>query len=302
MQPAFKFSFALTTIVSALAGCSSSDTATVLTPTDVTIPFEAEANGQPINCDTPLTGLGTTSLRATVKDFRFYVHNVQLTTNLGNARTLTLAANDWQQSDTGIALIDFQDKADACAGDTKETHTSLTGQVPLASGESITGLTFSIGVPASENHQNQVAASTPLNLSSLFWSWQSGYKHMRLDVAPEGGITRPTDSGFSGTTWNLHLGSTDCTDDAQNGDEVSCGRNNRPDIILTDFDPTQNHVFFDYAALVAGANLSEDSAGPAGCMSGLTDTECSPVFAALGLNLTSGNTDTSLTQSVFSVR
>lgn len=125
---------------------------------------------------------------------------------------------------------------------------------------------------------------------------------MRLDIAPEGGISRSTDPTFSGTTWNLHLGSTDCTGDAQSGASVTCGRNNRPEIAFGAFDPALNHVFLDYASLVSGVDLSEDGAGPAGCMSGLTDPECVTIFSALGLNLTSGETDTALQQSAFSVR
>ncbi len=287
-------------LVAAMSGCSNSDDAAAPTATAITIPFEAEANGQPINCDAQLTGLGLQDSTATLKDFRFYVHDLSVVTSLGNTRALTLAANAWQDADLGLALVDFQDRADTCGGDAKDTHTSVTGTVPLLPGETVSSLRFRIGVPADANHQNVATAATPLNLSALFWSWQSGYKFMRLDVAPEGGITRPSDETFTGTTWNLHLGSTGCTGDAQAGEDVTCTRPDRPQVVLDDFDPATNHVFLDYAALVAQADLTSDEGGPAGCMSGLTDPECGVIFTALGLDLTTG--EVSATPPVFSVR
>lgn len=295
---------ALATLATIGGGCSNSDDpATPATPltTAVTIPFEAEANGQPVDCDTQLTGLGTQSTTATLKDFRFYVHDLAVVTSLGNTRTVTLENNNWQLGADGVALVDFQNKADTCSGDTKDTHKSITGTVPLLSNETISGVQFRIGVPAGLNHQNAATAATPLNLTSLFWSWQTGYKFMRLDVAPVGGMTRPSDASFTGTTWNIHLGSTNCTGDAQAGADVVCERSNRPLITLSGFDPLRNHVFLDYDALVAATDLTQDVAGPAGCMSGLTDPECNVIFAALGLDFTSGNVDPSLT-TVFSVR
>ena len=80
---AFK-KMALLALSAAIAACnSSSDTPVTPTITDVTIPFQAEANGQPIECDIPLAGLGTLNTTATLQDFRFYLHDLAVTTSLG---------------------------------------------------------------------------------------------------------------------------------------------------------------------------------------------------------------------------
>jgi len=266
----------------------------------VTIPFEAMANGTPIDCDTTLTGLGVSGSDADLKDFRFYVHNLKMGTDQGREVAVTLDDNLWQSK--GIALVDFQNKGDACDGDEKQTHKEITGSVPLDSGESVNSISFTIGVPSDLNHEDQTSASTPLNIASMFWSWQTGYKFMRFDVAPTGGLIRPGDPTYSNSTWNFHLGSTDCVGDPQLGETVICGRNDRPQVTLTNYDPQTNTIMLDYSELVAGANLGADEGGAPGCMSGATDPECSSVFNKLGLDMVSGEVDSTNPQTVFSLQ
>lgn len=290
------FTFSPLALAVALAGCSSSNDPTAQT-VEVSIPFEATANNVAIACETPLSGLGTAGSDAVLKDFRFYIHDVTLTTDQSRELALMLDDNDWQAD--GVALVDFQNVDTTCDGEAKSTHTDVTGSVTLNPGESVTGLAFKVGIPSALNHQNQVAAEAPFNLQPLFWSWQTGYKFMRLDVAPTGGITRPSDGTWSGTVWNVHLGSTNCSGDPTLGEAVTCARSNRPQIVLADFDPTTDTVVVDYGVLVEASNLGQDDGGPAGCMSGATDPECAEIFNALGLDLTTGAVDESLTQTVF---
>ncbi len=56
-----------------------------------------------------------------------------------------------------------------------------------------------------DNHANPAAALAPLNVGSMFWTWQLGYKFLRLDV-------RRQDSDTS--AWSLHLGSEGCQSNA----------------------------------------------------------------------------------------
>lgn len=285
----------------ALAACSSSDSSSDGGETgstqDISIQFAAQANGSDISCGEDLTGLGLAGSDASLKDFRFYVHGLEVSTDQGRTLAVELEENIWQQE--SVALLDFQDRADACDGDAKDTHTAVTGQVALQEGERIDGLQFTLGVPEALNHQDQAAAQTPLNIQSLFWSWQVGYKHVRVDMAPTGGIVRPTDGGFVATTFNFHLGSTNCEGNPQAGEAVSCERSNRPLITLDGYDPESSTVVFDYGQLVAASNLGQDEAGPAGCMSGSTDPECEAIFEALGMDVESGDMDAALTQGVF---
>ena len=120
---------------------------------------------------------------------------------------------------------------------------------------------------------------------------------MRLDVAPVGGVN----AGAS-TAWNFHLGSTDCTGDPQLGEAVTCGRPNRPEITLDNFDPVLNTVLIDYSDLIANSDISVGAGGAPGCMSGATDPECAAVFAQLGMDVSTGEADNALTQTVFSVQ
>mgnify|MGYP000010460667 CR=1 FL=1 len=69
---------------------------------------------------------------------------------------------------------------------------------------------------------------------------------------------------------------------------TSCGRPNRFEVRLPAFDAATQKVVFDYAALVAGADLLVNGGGPPGCMSGTTDPECTPTFPKMGLDVTSG--------------
>ncbi len=284
----------------ALMACSSSDSDSTNETRQVTVPFAAEASNLNIDCDTRLTGLGTATTDVDVLDFRFYIHALALRDAEGNRYAVSLTENIWQQD--SIALVDFTNKADSCAGAAKDTHTEISGTVEVPEGTEFNSVEFVLGVPSSHNHEDRVTASSPLDIASMHWNWQNGYKHGRLDVAPVGGISRPTDVGYSASSWNIHLGSTDCVGDPELDETVTCGRINRPLIRLDNFDPAVDTVLLDYEALVAGNNLSQDEAAAPGCMSGATDPECAEVFAALGLDVSTGAADALLTQSVFRVQ
>jgi uncharacterized repeat protein (TIGR04052 family) len=59
-------------------------------------------------------------------------------------------------------------------------------------------LTFELAVPFASNHQNPLTQPSPLNMPSMFWSWRTGHKFLRLDLnSPE-------------STWAFHLGSVGC--------------------------------------------------------------------------------------------
>ncbi|SMF26914.1 MbnP family copper-binding protein [Pseudobacteriovorax antillogorgiicola] len=282
----------------AASSCGESDSETSAdNQTAVSVEFAAVAGTESISCETSLTGLGSNQDSATLADFRFYIHDIVFTKDDGSSISLTLDENDWQTDN--LALLDFQDKSDSCSGDEKDTHKEVTGTVSDTTG--ISGISFTLGVPEDLNHQDQSSASTPLNIVSLFWSWNSGYKFLRADVTPSNGITRPSDSTFSGTTFNIHIGSTACTGDATAGEDVTCTNSNRAQIALSDFELGTSLVTFDYATLVQSHNITSDVGGAPGCMSGSTDPECQGVFSGLGLDLSSG-TQSTTTQTAFSLQ
>jgi len=288
--------------LAACGGSSSTDMTeqnNPVTDANVTIPFAAvvNASNDTISCDTPLTGLGTAGTNASLEDFRFYVHNIVLTTSGGRELPLSLEQSDFQNG--GVALLDFQNRANKCAGDPKPVNTSVTGTIPLRDAERVAGLSFTVGVPEDLNHRNTATADTPLNIASLFWNWQGGYKFMRLDIAPQDGIARPGDATFNSTAWNIHLGSTACTGDPEVGDTVVCDRPNRITIDFPRFDPDTQTVALDYSALIGSANVAMDDEGAPGCMSGPTDPECPGMAEALALDWATGEMDPAASQTAF---
>lgn len=282
-------------------GTATTAVAAIAPTTSLTIPFAARSGTTSISCDATLTGLGTSGDSAKVRDFAFYVHNISLKTSDGKSITATLDDNSFQDPKYGVALLDFQDKTDSCAGATKPTNkeVKLKAAVDPAT---ITGIEFTVGIPASTNHHNASTARTPYNRTGLFWAWQSGHKFMRLDVNPTAMVTK-LDSTTT-PTFNLHLGSTGCTGDAAAGAVVSCTSANRPAVKLDGFKATgatTSTILLDYAKVVAGTNINLDTGSAVGCMSGQDDTDCPAIFNNLGLAHRLGGSTTG-TQQVFSIQ
>jgi uncharacterized repeat protein (TIGR04052 family) len=232
--------------------------------TKTTIRFRAMVGNEPFSCAASYT-VGTPPVQVNPLDFRMYVSNLVL----GNVAA-AFAVSEWQTQST--ALLDFEDKMGTCSNGTTQVHTELT----LGTGWDGGTLAFDVGVPVAENHQDAAKAPSPLNLSTMFWSWQGGYKFLRADAR----VTEP-----GGPAFLVHIGSTNCNG---SGASTTCGRPNRARIQLPAFDPKTSVIVVDYAALVAGNSLANDAGGETGCMSGVADPECKRVFASLGLDLATG--------------
>ena len=167
-----------------LSACSNSNSSEVgaTEERDVSLAFAAEANGVAIDCDTQLTGIGSPSTNASVKEFRFYVHDVSLLDNDGNAYSLELKENAWNHQN--LALLDFMNKDTSCSGSLKETNKSVNGTVSVSPSTELVTLRFTLGVPSDLNHLDRATAPAPLDQTSLHWNWQNGYKFARFDIAP----------------------------------------------------------------------------------------------------------------------
>ncbi|HSP81034.1 MAG TPA: MbnP family copper-binding protein [Myxococcaceae bacterium] len=248
-----------------LSACGGQDE-----PLNLTIPFKARVGLEPFACGQTYTGLGTTLTTYQPKDLRLYVHAVRLVDKDGKEVPVALEEDGAWQGD-GVALLDFEDKTGLCANGTEETRDIIVGKVPRGS---YTALRFTVGVPFEKNHLAKETAKAPLGVSTLYWSWQGGYKFIRLDGATEG---LPNGHAF-------HLGSTLCETSAPNV-VSACANSNRFDVEISGFDPEQpSAVVLDVAALLAGSNLDANQPDtPAGCMAAPTDGDCGPIFQRLGL-------------------
>ena len=145
-----------------------------------------------------------------------------------------------------------------------------TGTVPTGTYDAIR---FEMGVPFEANHDNPSTAPSPLNLTSMHWNWQGGYKFLRIDSG-----------NFSMADWRMHLGSTGCDGDPVSGGTTACGAPNRTEVEFDGFDAGNDVISADLAALFDGAALDvNQEMTPVGCMAGPTDGDCAPLFDNLGL-------------------
>lgn len=217
--------------------------------------------------------LGTTGTSYRPQDFRLYVHDVALITEYGTSVPFELADDGvWQRRE--VAMLDFEDGTGECSNGTAAMHTTLEG---FAYGAHYQFLEFTLGVPFALNHQDATRAPPPLNSSAMFWSWQGGYKFLRID-----GLTAGLPMGTV-----FHLGSTGCTPGALPNSVETCAAPNRVRISVPRFDPDDAEartVVFDLERLFVGSNLDVNAPGTAeGCMSTPGDDECAPLFQRVGL-------------------
>ncbi len=283
---------------------------------EITINFEGWVGEEEFVCGESYDGVGLAQSNITPTDFRFYISDVTLVDIDGNAVPLELEQDGkWQHQN--VALLDFEDATSTCDNGTEETRTMIMGTVPEGDYES---LQFTLGVPQKLNHDDASIAPSPLNLTSMWWNWQGGYKFLRLDLETEKAIanvgeTNPsqsihhvnkgeddahgthgqnTDSKHQGhqnassNTYLIHLGSTGCSDSAQSN-LFGCNNPNRVNVTLEDFDAEKNVVIADLAELLSQSDLSTNQANtPNGCMSSPEDGDCLPILQ--NLNLSGDNT------------
>jgi uncharacterized repeat protein (TIGR04052 family) len=244
---------------------------------DVTLQFALTAAGEPVACGQTYPDFGTAQNSIELLDARFYLSNIRLISMDGAETPLQLTPDDKWQSDQ-VALLDFEDGSALCAdGGTAETNHTVKGTVTPGY---YTGIAFDMGVPFDLNHQDVTAASAPLNVPALWWNWQYGYKHARIDLR--------TDVAENNTFF-VHIGSTGC--DAASPEQspaTACTNPNLVSVRLTGFNPTTSVITADLTDLLANVNLSENAPEPPGCMSMAMDPDCTHLFPNLGLTLMDG--------------
>jgi uncharacterized repeat protein (TIGR04052 family) len=251
-------------------------------PVSFSLKFEARVGADSFACDQSYPGIGKSGTTFTPFDLRLYVHDVKLVHHAGEEVALELDQDGkWQYQN--IALLDFENKTGTCTSGTADVNTTITGKAPAGT---YSGVRFKVGVPFELNHKDIGSAPSPLNLSTMYWAWNGGYKFVRIEG-------KSTGLAFL----QLHLGSTGC----QGGMQVtSCARPNRPEVLLTGFDPATGTVTLDLAKLFADSDLDSNQMGtPAGCMSDAADTDCAGMFKSLGLKVPDGAPDPSTPQTLF---
>jgi len=199
-------------------------------------------------------------------------------------RHFTVGAQQWQLSQLQFYLSDFYNNNQPLpliADDHyQRQHLALLGtvcdgnanwQLRFQHAPEAGSLQFTLGVPSGLNHQDPLRAAPPLNQSELFWSWQQGYKYLRLDlIAAE---TTPNQNG-----WSLHLGASGCQSaSALRAPTSPCAAANLARVQLN-YQPGQALVL-DLAPLLNGLTLSTDTH----CMADPNRLSCQQLLPRLGI-------------------
>jgi uncharacterized repeat protein (TIGR04052 family) len=278
LMPSFRAPFLfLPVLLASVAACTADSATGPVGPQSVAIQFGAVVGTADFVCGQSYNNLGSPATTAAATDFMMYVHNVRLVTATGTEVPVTLTADNLWQADN-VALLDFAagGAGTPCPNASSATNLQVLGTVPAGS---YTGVKFELGLPFDRNHQDQTTAVGPYSPTRMFWSWNAGYKAVRLDL---------TSTSFP-TGWFIHLGSTGCTPTGSASTvPTSCLAPNRPTVTVTGFDVTRDRIVADVAALVAGSNLNLNQGGPAGCMSGTADLDCPSIFSSFGLAFNGG--------------
>ena len=171
-----------------------------------------------------------------------------------------------------LALLDFEN---GCGPDgTEEMHTTLTGSVASRDRDFV-GLRFTLGVPPNKNSIDLSRAAPPLDVTGMFWTWQVGYKYVKLDGSSPA-------SGGGINPFFLHLGaSASPGDNPQAPPSADCAQPNLATFELLEFSPTAQRVVADLASLLASSDLSSNTEGTGpGCMPEPNDPECLTLLPA----------------------
>lgn len=272
-------------------GSGSGSTGTGTPDMDVTLQFAARVGEQDAACGQSYDGIGSTDATITFRDLRFYVSNIRLVDDTDQEIELALEQDGtWQHEN--VALLDFEDGTDDCSeGTTDETRDVVVGTVPEGT---YTGIRFDLGVPFALNHDDVALAPPPLNDPALFWVWAAGYKFLRIDLTND---NTPPDNA-----WNIHLGSQGCMSDGPTDPpDNACSRPGRPAIALDGFDPANDVIVADIAALLDGIDVNANTENsPPGCQSFMPDVdECTDLFPHFGLSWESGDCENGCADQTF---
>jgi len=243
----------------------------------VEVRMRAMAGDAPLACGQRVDALGVSRTPAMLADLRLYVSGVELRRDDGSYVPLALEQDRaWQHRD--VALLDFEDGSGSCNMGTKPMRDVVRGTVPEGR---YRGLRFTLGVPPDLNHADPTLAPAPLNLTAMFWSWQAGYKFLKLDLAP----VAPAGGPVRRVAFSFHVGSTGCAGGMRGGDAPRCAQPNRVVVDLAEFDPATDHIIADVGALLAGTAIETNAPGTSpGCMSFPNDADCDEAMPRIGLS------------------
>lgn len=213
-------------------------------------------------------------------DARLYLSQIELLRQESMTwEPIELDESQWQTR--GVALLDFENAQGACADfGTASLNTELLGRVPEGR---YLGLRFSVGLPHGQNHIDPGTVRGPLAEPGMFWTWQAGYKFVKVDVKVD------AEPGRAPLRNNVHLGSTGCSSLAPMvAPSTACSRPNLARITLFPFDVKTQQLNLSLDSLLQPALTQGHERSP-NCMGDASDpAHCETVVRSLGLDPHSG--------------
>ena len=245
----------------------------------VQIQFNASVAGQPFECGKSYVQVGRPEQTITPTEWRMFISDIALRDTNGQWIPLQLTPDGmWQNGQ--LALLDFENGKGPCRNGTTGLNLTARGQVPA---KIYSGIKFKIGVPFDQNHGDPTTANPPLSTTAMFWNWQGGYKFIKFDALTAthyNPLLPPQRSAFS-----FHLGSTQCASTAQTQPPMkACQKPNVVQVELVGQNPLSTPVVFDMATLLRSTDVANNTPNtPPGCMSSLSDPDCTEIFRHLHL-------------------
>lgn len=228
-----------------LSGCDNTTTANTSS-----LLLQLQFKGQPLRCDTTML---LSDKPWQLAQLQLYLSDFSL-----NNKPLLLDPTPLHQQPQ-LALL-----GTVCS-EQANANWQLKFTRPLTSGT----LAFSVGVPLARNHQDPLQAKPPLNQSDMYWSWQQGYKYLRLELSA------------ADSQWALHLGATGCQSPSPLRPPTNpCLAQNRPRIAIA-YQSGQS-LSLDLAPLLDGISLSADNH----CMADPNRLSCQTLLPRLGVGAT----------------
>ena len=171
------------------------------------ISFEIWYKGDKLDCNTFENNQQVWS----IQQLAFFISNIKLSAE-NTVNQPKLSSTPWQTNDVVLmqpSLVDCETQSKSAEVD-KSIQINRVNSVALKTNNNVQfaapvdldaseHLSFTLAVPFALNHQNPLLQPSPLNLPSMFWSWRSGHKFLRLDMQGPN------------NNWAFHLGSVGCS-------------------------------------------------------------------------------------------
>jgi len=225
--------------------------------------FSPNYGGIALNCQS-IFNLENTAWH--YQQLQMYVSNVELFEKESGWKLWPMKVTPYQHSNVAL-LGSYCGNDQQINAQSKENTNWQIILEPILTQRVATKIRFTLGVPFELNHLNPLTQPSPLNVSSMFWVWQTGHKFLRVELASHD------------ENWLFHLGSTGCSaPSVMRAPSHPCKQPNTV-VIELPFNLNSKNIHFDMAKLLAGIDVTLDTS----CQSAVGDENCLQPLNNIGI-------------------